>query len=154
MYVITAVIAVIVGVVLIAEWIAGTLRKQTHANWLRWPIIEEYARRTQFSRVQCSHCRSSSFRDYGLEALNDQRRIHATSATQSFTGQCVAEVCRDSSPRNWCQWGKQRNRPVTIQKQGMTVQDFLSFIALSIRPTTRKPTTPMTATANTAPTIK
>lgn len=32
MDVITAVIAVIVGVVLISEWIAGTLRKQTHAK--------------------------------------------------------------------------------------------------------------------------
>lgn len=74
MYVTTA---AIVGFVMLSVWIAATLKKQTHENWLRWPSIEEYARRTQFSRVQCWHCRSGSIRQYGLEAHNDQRRIHA-----------------------------------------------------------------------------
>ena len=77
MYVIAAFIIFIVGCALLADWLAGDLSKRKHEDWLRVPTIEEYARKTQLSRIQCWHCRSCSIRQYGLEARNDKRRIHA-----------------------------------------------------------------------------
>jgi len=77
MYAIAAFIIFIVGCALLADWLAADLRKRKHEAWLSFPIIEEYARKTQLSRIQCWHCRSSSIRQYGLEARNDQRRLHA-----------------------------------------------------------------------------
>ena len=57
MYVIAAFIIFIVGCALLADWLAGDLSKRKHEDWLRVPTIEEYARKTQLSRIQCWHCK-------------------------------------------------------------------------------------------------
>ncbi len=74
----TALFVAIFVVFVLAEWCENSLKRQKNEAWLRFPSVEEYIRRTKSSgRIQCWHCKSSSIRQYGLGARNDQRRIHA-----------------------------------------------------------------------------
>ena len=77
MYVISAFIIFIVVCALVADWLRDDLRKRKHQDWLQLPTIDEYAKQTKFGRIQCWNCRSSRIWQYGLEARNDQRRIHS-----------------------------------------------------------------------------
>ncbi len=77
MYVTAAFIIFILGCGFLGDRLITHFRERKHDAWLRFPSIEEYARKTQLSRIQCWHCRSYSIRQYGLEARNDKRRIHA-----------------------------------------------------------------------------
>lgn len=55
---------------------------RVHRGWLRLPVVDKYNERNQLNRSGrngsvCCYCGSRSIRQFGLEARNDQRRIHS-----------------------------------------------------------------------------
>ena len=75
----------LIAVALFVYWV-NRLKQQErdriHRGWLRLPVVDKYAEQHQPNRrgqngCACCYCGSRSIRQFGLEARNDQRRIHA-----------------------------------------------------------------------------
>ena len=57
-------------------------RDRIHRGWLGLPVVDKYNQQNPLSRNSrngsvCCYCGSRSIRQFGLEASNDQRRVHA-----------------------------------------------------------------------------
>ncbi|MDP2243556.1 hypothetical protein [Pseudomonas sp.] len=82
MKLIAAFIILGIGLVYWSVMLKQRERDRIHRGWLRLPVVDKYNQRNPLSRSgrngsACCYCGSRSIRQLGLEARNDQRRVHA-----------------------------------------------------------------------------
>lgn len=75
-------IAIALGLVYWADKLKRQKQNRIHRGWLGLPVVDKYNDRNQLSRSgrngsACCYCGSRSIRQFGLEARNDQRRVHS-----------------------------------------------------------------------------